>query len=66
MSDPLLSDPLPTAFQVLGATITAGLAGFLGMVVGVKVHGAEIASIKERLDRMEAKIDRLIERGHNN
>ena len=44
----------------------AGITGFVGMMIGVKVQGTEISNIKERLDRMEAKIDRLIERGHNN
>ena len=40
----------------------AGVAGFIGMLVGVKVHGAEIENLKERLDRIEDKLDRLIER----
>ena len=38
----------------------AGVAGFIGMLVGVKVHGAEIDNIKERLSRMEAKQDALL------
>ena len=57
-----MSDPQSGAFQMLGATVAAGIAGFVGMLVGVKVHGTEIENIRDRLDRLEGKIDRLIER----
>ncbi len=50
------------AFQMLGATVAAALSGFVGMIVGVKVQGAEVNNIKARLDRIEDKLDRLIER----
>lgn len=57
------------AFSWLGATIAAALSGLAGTVVGVKVQGSEIANIKDRqnrfdeqLDRIEDKLDRLIER----
>lgn len=42
----------------------AGTAGFIGMLVGVKVNDAEIENLKSRLDRIEAKLDRLIEGRH--
>lgn len=57
-----MSDPQSTAFNALGASIAAALSGFVGMVVGIKVQGNEIENMKERLDRIEAKLDRLIER----
>ena len=53
-------------------TITC-LSGLLGIITGHKVHGAKIDMFEERLDRIEAnqehrlnriedKIDRLVER----
>lgn len=40
----------------------AGVAGFIGMIVGQQVQGTEIDNLKERLNRIEDKLDRLIER----
>lgn len=57
-----MSDTPNGVIQVASSAIMAGIAGFVGMLVGVKVHGAEIENLKERLDRIELKLDRLIER----
>lgn len=57
-----MSDPQTQVFGALGASVAAALSGFVGMLVGVKVQGSEIGNIKERLDRIEDKLDRLIER----
>ena len=57
-----MSDTPNGVLQVAGSAVMAGVAGFIGMLVGVKVHGAEIENLKERLDRIEDKLDRLIER----
>ena len=56
-----MSDTPNGVLQVAGSAVMAGVAGFIGMLVGVKVHGAEIENLKERLDRIEDKLDRLIE-----
>lgn len=53
---------LATALQVAGTAVMAAASGFVGMLIGVKVQGSEIENLKERLDRMESKLDRLIER----
>ena len=42
--------------------IIAGLAGIFGVYGGVKVHGSKIDEIIRRLDRLENKVDRIVER----
>lgn len=37
-------------------------AAAFGVYAGVQVHGAQIEDIKERLRRIEDKVDRLVER----
>ena len=55
-----MSDTPNGVLQVAGSAVMAGVAGFIGMLVGVKVHGSEIENIKERLTRMERKQDALL------
>ena len=38
------------------------LAAAFGVYAGVRVHGAQIDEITRRLDRIENKLDRVIER----
>lgn len=50
----------------VGDVIASGLVGLvsgaIGIVTGIGVHGAKIEDMKARLDRIEEKVDRLIER----
>ena len=48
------------AWNLAGTAIMAGVTGFVGMLVGIRVHGAEIENLKERLERMERKQDALL------
>lgn len=47
---------------IITSWVVAGLAGLVGIITGIKVHGTKIESLEERLTRMEDKLDRLIER----
>lgn len=38
------------------------VAAAIGVYAGVRVHGSQIDEMKERLNRIEDKLDRLIER----
>ena len=68
-----MSDPQSSIFHAAITAALAGITGFVGMIVGVKVQGAEIANLKDRMDRegeqnrewlqrIDEKVDRLIER----
>ena len=56
-----MSDTPNGVLQVAGSAVMAGVAGFIGMLVGIRVHGAEIENLKERLERMERKQDALLQ-----
>lgn len=50
---------LEQALLNIGVGIAAAAFGVWG---GVQVHGAQIEDIKERLKRIEDKVDRIVER----
>lgn len=52
---------LETALVNIGVGLAAAAMGVWG---GVQVHGVQIEDIKERLKRIEDKVDRLVEREH--
>jgi hypothetical protein len=49
--------------EAILANIGVGvIAAAFGVWAGVQVHSSQIEDIKHRLDRIESKVDRLIER----
>lgn len=48
--------------NVISAAVAAAVSGFIGIVTGFGIHGAKIDGIEDRLNRMETKLDRLVER----
>ena len=47
---------------VLMNAVMASVAGLIGIITGIKVHGAKINDMEARLTRIEDKLDRLIEK----
>lgn len=47
---------------VLMNAVMASVAGLIGIITGIRVHGSKINDIEQRLTRIENKLDRMIER----
>lgn len=47
---------------VLMNAVMASVAGLIGIITGIRVHGSKINDLESRLTRIEDKLDRLIEK----
>ena len=42
--------------------VMASVAGLIGIITGIRVHGSKINDLDARLTRIENKLDRMLER----